>query len=307
MDGNIIIEFERITKYPLIAFLTKYRDFMLNSYSAINAYFGGQTVNIDNSHLVALKELTIECGDVLAQFKNFSNRFSSCGYWELMDYLDDLNNTIEMINKLPKFLRTSLSKRGYTPTIQVNANVGGMRTVDDIANVVAGRNNDSTSWIDIMLNNDMNETDWEIDELSSIKVYIDNLNKVVVTTIIDMPIGNRVYGKDIERKITFSDNDLKIVSEKDNIEQKCDILLTVKQGDVPENMLFGVNPELTVGDVKGFSYPEIMTQIQNTFLQDDLFDSVEVSDFGFDGDGNMEATVKIKTKYDYQTEKSVVI
>ena len=307
MNGDIIIEFENITKYPLISFLKKYMDFMLNDYSAINSYFGGKTSGIENSHLVALKEITTECKDVLAQFKNFSNRFGRCGYWELMDYLDDLNNTIEMINKLPKFLRTSLSKRGYTPTIQVTAEVGGMKTIDDVANAVSGRNNDETSWIDLMLNNDFDETDWEIDKLSDLQVYVDNLNKVVVTTIIDMPIGDRVYGKDIAMKIGFSDNDLHIVERKDNIEQKCDILLTLKQGDVPENMLFGVNPNLTISDVKGFSYPEIVTELQNTFLQDDLFDSVVVSDMQFAENGNMEVNVKIKTKYDYQTEKKVVI
>ena len=108
-------------------------------------------------------------------------------------------------------------------------------------------------------------------------------------------------------KIGFSDNDLQIVERKDNIEQKCDILLTLKQGDVPENMLFGVNPNLTISDVKGFSYPEIVTELQNTFLQDDLFDSVVVSDMQFAENGNMEVNVKIKTKYDYQTEKKVVI
>ena len=124
---------------------------------------------------------------------------------------------------------------------------------------------------------------------------------------IDMPIGDRVYGKDIAMKIGFSDNDLQIVERKDNIEQKCDILLTLKQGDVPENMLFGVNPNLTISDVKGFSYPEIVTDLQNTFLQDDLFDSVVVSDMQFTGNGNMEVNIKIKTKYDYQTEKKVVI
>ena len=182
-----------------------------------------------------------------------------------------------------------------------------MKTIDDVANAVSGRNNDETSWIDLMLNNDFDETDWEIDKLSDLQVYVDNLNKVVVTTIIDMPIGDRVYGKDIAMKIGFSDNDLQIVERKDNIEQKCDILLTLKQGDVPENMLFGVNPNLTISDVKGFSYPEIVTELQNTFLQDDLFDSVVVSDMQFAKNGNMEVNVKIKTKYDYQTEKKVVI
>ena len=49
------------------------------------------------------------------------------------------------------------------------------------------------------------------------------------------------------------------------------------------------------------------SNINEGHLQDDLFDSVVVSDMQFAKNGNMEVNVKIKTKYDYQTEKKVVI
>jgi hypothetical protein len=303
---TIIIEFEKVTKYPLTQFLTEYRDFMLNSYPAVNRYFSGETESIDNSHLVILKNLTSKCKDILAQFKNFANKFSTCGYWELMDYIDDLNNTIEKINKLPKFRRTSLTKRGYRPYIQVSGNVGGLRTVEDVANSVKEINKDNTNWIDLMLNNDLNEADWEIDELKPINVFINNKIDIVVTTILDQPIGKRIYGKDINRKITFVYNDLSILEYQDNIEQKSDILLELNRGDVPENMLFGKNIRLLGTTVKQFSYPEIVNNITNNFLQNDLFEYVSVKSFTFEN-GNMTMTVEIKTKYDYKTEKKIVI
>lgn len=303
---TIIIEFEKVTKYPLTQFLTEYRDFMLNSYPAINRYFSGETESIDNSHLVILKNLTSKCKDILAQFKNFANKFSTCGYWELMDYIDDLNNTIEKINKLPKFRRTSLTKRGYRPYIQVSGNVGGLRTIEDVANSVKEINKDNTNWIDLMLNNDLNEADWEIDELKPINVFINNKIDIVVTTILDQPIGKRIYGKDINRKITFVYNDLSILEYQDNIEQKSDILLELNRGDVPENMLFGKNIRLLGTTVKQFSYPEIVNNITNNFLQNDLFEYVSVKSFTFEN-GNMTMTVEIKTKYDYKTEKKIVI
>lgn len=303
---TIIIEFEKVTKYPLIQFLTEYRDFMLNSYPAINRYFSGETEGIDNSHLVTLKKLTSECKDVLAQFKNFANKFSTCGYWELMDYIDDLNNTIEKINKLPKFRRTSLTKRGYQPYIQVSGSVGGYRTMEDVANSVKEINQDNTNWIDLMLNNDLNEVDWEIDKLKPINVFVNNRTDVVVTTILDQPIGKRIYGKDIARKITFKDNDLLIVEYQENIEQKSDILLELNRGDVPENMLFGKNKDLLGTAIKQFSYPEVVSDISNNFLQNNLFEYAVVKSFNFDN-GSMTMTVEIKTKYDYKTEKKIVI
>lgn len=303
---TIIIEFEKVTKYPLIQFLTRYRDFMLNSYPAINRYFSGETEGIDNSHLVALKKLTSECKDVLAQFKNFANKFSNCGYWELMDYIDDLNNTIEKINKLPKFRRTSLTKRGYQPYVQVAGSVGGYRTTEDVANSVKEINHDNTNWIDLMLNNDLNEVDWEIDKLKPINVFVNNRTDVVVTTILDQPIGERIYGKDIARKITFKNNDLMTVEYQENVEQKSNILLELNRGDVPENMLFGKNKDLFGTAVKQFSYPEVVSDISNNFLQNNLFEYAVVTSFNFDN-GSMTMTVEIKTKYDYKTEKKIVI
>jgi len=304
---TIIIEFVKVTKYPLVDFLTRYKDFMLNSYPAIYNYFSGSTETIDNTHLKSLSTLTSDCKNVLAQFKNFSNKFSNCGYWELMDYIDDLNNTIEKINKLPKFLKTSLSKKGYQPYIQVSSSVGGFRTMEELANSVKETNKDSTDWIELMQSNDLNESDWEIDKLTPLDVFINNKIDIVVTTILDMPIGKRIYGKDISRKITFSNNDLLIVEYQDNVEQKCDILMELNRGDVPENMLFGKNYKLMGGvSYKQFAYPELVTDIQNNFIQNDLFEYANVIDFSY-SNGSMNITVQIKTKYDYKTEKKIAI
>lgn len=304
---SIVIEFQKVTKYPLVEFLAQYRNFMLNSYPEIDRYFSGETASIDNAHLIALKNLTTECGNCMSQFKNFANKFDKCGYWELMEYIGNLEDTIEKINKLPKFRRTSLTKRGYQAVVQVSADVGGFRTMEDVANVVQNINRDNYNWVDLMLSNDLNEGDWEIDKLTPLNVLINNTVDVVVTTILDQPIGKRIYGKDINRKVTFVDNDLDIKIWQDNIEQKCDILLSLKRGDVPENMLFGQNAELTIGVTsKSFSYPELVKNLQNTFLQNDLFQYVEITKFQYEN-GSMFMYCEIKTKYDYKTERKIVV
>lgn len=304
--GIVINEFESVTKYPLKAFLRKYADFMNDGYREIKRYFSGETVNVRNESLTTLKELTLECRDVMAQFKNFSNKFSTCGYWELMDYIDNLNTVIEQINKLPKFMRTSLSKRGYTPSVQVQTTVGSGKTIDDVASAIRDLNQDNTEWIDLMLQNDFNETDWEIDKLSSLNVFIDNRNQIVVTTIIDQPVGDKVYGNDVLRKISFAANDLAVAIRKNNIEQKCEILLELVQGDVPENMLFGKNPLFFGASAPVVNYSEVVTDIINTFMQDDLFASVNVTDISFEN-GTATLKVEIQTKYDYKTEKKITI
>lgn len=307
MDLGIVInEFETVTKYPLKEFLRKYADFMSTGYREINRHFAGETVSVSNEALTALKQLTSECGDVIAQFKNFANKFSTCGYWELMDYLDDLQSTIERINKLPKFLRTSLGKRGYTPSVQVRATVGDGRTIDDVASSVAEINNDNTSWIDLMIQNDLNEGDWSIDKLRGVEVFVNNRSQIVVTTVIDQPVGDRVYGTDIMRKITFQNQDLVLAVKRDNLEQKCVILMELVQGDVPENMLFGKNPLFFGSNVQAVNFPEMISNLVSNFLQNDLFAAVEVTDIKFE-QGTAKIKLAIQTKYDYKTEKTITV
>ena len=306
MIESIVIEFEKVTKYPLLDFMREYRDFMKYSYGAVERYFSGVVESIDNEHINALKKVTSDTQDVLQQFKNFANKFEKCGYWELMDFIDDLNTTMEKINKLPKFKRTVLSKRGYTNTVETKSTVGGFRTMDDVANEVNARTSDNYGWVDFMLNNDMDEVDWEIDKLSGVNVYYSK-RKINVTTIVDMPFGKRVYGKDFCRKIAFTDNDFKLVSEENNIEQKCDILLSVKQGDVPENMLFGVNPFFLGGNVASNNILEIVRQILAVFQQNDLFESAYVTNIKYDDNGNMNIAVNIKTRYEYCIDKQITL
>lgn len=306
MIESIVIEFEQVTKYPLLDFMREYRDFMKYSYGAIERYFSGAVESIDNSHINALKKITRDTQDVLQQFKNFANKFEKCGYWELMDFIDELNTTMEKINKLPKFKRTVLSKRGYTNNVETQSTVGGFRTIDDVANAVNSRNSDNFGWVDLMLNNDMDEVDWEIDKLSGVNVYY-NKRKINVTTIIDMPVGKKVYGKDFNRKLAFANNDFELVSEEANIEQKCDIILSLKQGDVPENMLFGVNPFFLGGNVASYNILEIVRQIHASFQQNDLFESAYVTDIKYDEAGNLLIAVNIKTKYEYSIEKQITL
>lgn len=306
MIASIVLEFENITKFPLLKFFQEYENFMNTSYAEIDKYFSGKTETIDNVHIRALNKLTTETFDLLSQFKNFANKFSKCGYWELMDFITTLNDTLEKINKLPKFRKTVLTKRGYTPNIETQSSVGSLRTIDDVAKAVSDNNDDTTSWIDLMLNNDWDENDWDIDKLSGVKVYVNNTVDVVVDSVIDVPIGERVYGIDIFRKLTFQDNDLKLIKYKENVEQKCDILLELNKGDVPEDVNFGKDLQLTASSFKSFSYPELGLQISDNFRHNDLFLSAGIKNVAFEDD-NAIVTVNVQTKYDYNTEKKIVV
>jgi hypothetical protein len=299
MFADICNSFQEITKFDLLSYFKRYRDFMQNSYKSIYSYYNGNTEIIDTEAMNTLDNLIKDSKVMMRQFQTFSVKLGNVGYWELQEYCQNLSDTLDKVTKLPKFCRTSKSCRGYKPVIQVDEEIGGLKTVEDLAD------NFNQDYKNIILDNDLEESDYEIDELKGIKGVVDNKSQIVVETIFEQPIGERVYGKDLNRNISFSkdDNDLSIVKYIDNVEQKCDILLELERGDIPEFPNLGRMKQygMTYGS---FNYAEMMNDLQNTFLQDDLFSSIVLDDMNF-SNGDLTVSVDIKTKYIYETNKTL--
>lgn len=301
MFADIANEFQNITKFELLQFFIDYRDFLQNDYSDIYAYYSGKTEKIDSYKISRLNNLLSRSNDLTRTFQTFAGKLGNAGYWELQQYCQDLKDTLERISKLPKYCRTTKTCRGYKPYIQVSEDIGGMKTIQDLSQELGSEMTEQ----ELILNNDLEEGSWEIDKLSQITALINNNTDVVVETIIEQPIGRRVYGRDVNRKISFKDNDLSIVEYEDNIEQKCEILLELNRGDVPEMPTFGKNI-ISGSSYNNYNYAELVSDIKDNFYQDDLFESVDVVDIGF-RDSDIYVTCEIKTKYAYSTIKSVKV
>ena len=299
MFAAVANEFENITKFALLQYFQDYRDFLQNDYSDVYAYFSGATESIDSSKINKVNNLLSRSDNLTRTFQTFAGKLGNVGHWELQQYCQDLKDTLERISKLPKYLRTAKTCRGYKPFIQITEDIGGMKTVQDVADKIG-----NITEQELILNNDLEESDYDIDKLSQITALVDNKTGVVVTTIMEQPIGNKVYGKDINRKITFQDNDLSIVVYESNIEQKSDILLGLIKGDIPEFPVLG--KEIQIGSYNQYNYAELISDLRDNFLQDDMFESIDITDIDVK-DGEIFVTCNIKTKYAYSTTKSVKI
>lgn len=302
MFSDIVTEFENVTKFKLSKYFEEYRDFMQDDFSFLSDYYAGRTESVSTEVMGNFKALLSKSRNLIQSFKNYSSKLSNCGFWELQQYCQNLNDTLERVSKLPKYNRVVESVRGYQPYVQVNVNVGGMKTPQDLADEIDSLGVTETT---LLLDNDFQEDDWEIDKLSQIKATINNQTNLVVESIIEAPIGNHVYGKDINKKITIKDNDLDIKRYEDNVEQKVDTLLRLNRGDIPEIPTLGKNisPGKTVGN---YNYAELLKDIQQTFLQDDLFESVSVGSVELK-DSDLYVTCDIRTKYAYSTVKTFAL
>lgn len=302
MFSDIVKDFENVTKFRLLKYFEDYQSFMQNDFSYLSDYFSGQTEGVSFKITNNFNSLLERSRNLIQTFKNFSGKLSNCGFWELQQYCQNLNDTLERISKLPKYYRTTKSVRGYQPYAKVAADIGGLKTPQDLAAEIGSAGVTETS---LILDNDLQEEKWEIDKLSSINAIVNNQTDLVVESILESPVGNHVYGKDINKKITIVDNDLDVKQYEDNVEQKVDTLLTLNRGDIPEMPTFGKN-RLQGTTAGTYNYAELLKDIQSVFAQDDLFDSVEVTDVSLK-DGDLTVTCKIKTKYSYSVVKTFTL
>ena len=301
MFADVANEFENITKFGLLDYFTRFRDFMQDDYNDVYNYFAGNSETIDSKKLKTMETLLSDSRNLMRTFQTFSGKLGNVGYWELQQYCQDLEDTLEKISKFPKYLRTAKTTRGYKPYIQVSENIGGMKTIQDLSNQLG----DDISEQDIILNNDLEEEDYEIDKLSKVNALVNNNVSVIVTTILEQPIGRKIYGRDICRNISFSDNDLSLVEYEDNVEQKCNIIMSLTKGDIPEFPTLGHN--LTVGkNQNNYNYSELISDLRDAFLQDDLFDSVNVTKIDREF-SDYYIVCEIMTKYVYSTTKNIKI
>ena len=301
MFADIAVNFQNITKFDLRQYFTDYRDFLTNDFPDVSNYYAGKTETIDAAKIKRLKDLITRSRNLLQQFSTFATKFSNVGFWELQQYCQDLNETLERITKLPKYNCVSKSPRGYKPYIQESYSVGGMRTMEDVAREIG----ETTTESELILNNDLEEENYDIDKLSNINALVNNTSGVVVETILETPVGNRVYGRDIQRKIEIEDNDLKIVEWEDNVEQKVEILLMLEQGDIPEMPNLG-RTAIEGSNYRDYNYTELLTDLRNVFYQDDLFAYVAITDVGYK-DGDISVNVEVNTKYIYSTTKTITL
>lgn len=299
---DIVNEFQKVTKFNIFDYFQRYSSFLKDEYPNINLYYSGKRETIDYGQLNKLDSLITESRNLMRLFSTFSNKLSNCGFWELQEYCQNLLDTLEKITKLPKYNRVSKTKYGYKPYIQVDSSVGSFRTPEDLAIEINSKN---VSSVDIILNNELGEYKWEIDEYyPNVKAYVDNNTTVVVPTILEEQVGKQIYGKDIKAKVEFKENDFEIVKYEDNVEQKVNILLSIIRGSVPEFPTFGRNNVGTNANMYG--YVELIKDLNDIFLQDPLFLFIEITEINL-VEGSVNVTCNIKTKYSYATKKILTL
>jgi len=277
---DIIDRFERLTKYRLADYFDRYLQFVEQDYPKIVAYYTGRADEANMDAFFELQQLRQETERVVMLFVDKKEALrESAEHWEIMEKVDDILLTLETVDNTAKWARSSITKNNFNPKPEVQFTMRQRQTLERVWSDELGNPNRDDEWIKIAFRNDLREEDYNTMGGAVVSVsYGGQTSSIIVRSVVDNMIGEKVYGLDVQKRMEFEDSDLKVLTYKETIKQAAEILSELRREGNPEFGDHGLQRELFVGvDMAGVQYPAIIRQMTATFGTDDTFKSFQVT------------------------------
>lgn len=302
-----IDNFSKVAKFPLKKYLIDCENFFKSGYQNIAFFYQGRTNQVKPEYVTTLTRLIKEADDISMAFNFHSSKFQNIEYWELLTLLEDLRGNLWTVNNLSKFLRSSRTNFDYSNSFKFDYTKQQSQTLEDISENVLKDKDSGNDWTNIALRNDLKEIDYGTEGGENLKLYKEKFITNFVTSVIDNMVGEAIYGLDLQKRLEFEDDDLKVLSHKDTVFQCVSILSTLKRGDVPQFPNFGIDPNLSVGgNIGGSSYYKTINALSRNFASDDLFINFQVTNIKYE-EGDLYVDFQVDTKYKLFVKYTAVI
>lgn len=275
LNRDILLEFEDLTKFPIIRHFEDFVAFMQSDYLKIVDYYSGNNSQLDSSALANLTQLQEEIDTLLEIFKSSGSAFNNFKWWDLLEQIEINETKLLSISNISKWLRSTVSVANFSsgPEAQISFRQG--QTLESINRQELGSEDWDNNWQDIAYKNNLREEDYTTDGGEIIKANYNSTTKgFVINSIVDNPQGDKVLGIDINRNLSFIDNDLDTLSAQLTFLQNIDILSKLRVGDNPEFPQDGLEKSLIIGsNINSIAYPILFRQLTALFKQDDTIGS----------------------------------
>lgn len=288
-----IYEFKQITNFDLSGFLYRTDDFFRLNYPKIRDWYKGVTNSPDVYSFKVMKRLMYESSVVLELFQKHKTRFDKSYFWELLENIEEINIRLLDTSNLSKFLRSSRSKNSYLSGLKNLYTLKKYDTLESIQRQQIALSDFDNQWINIALENDLLEEQY--DEKGGNEIVLrSTFQSIFLNSIVDNLEGDKLYGLDLNKKLTFINDDLEVLDYRQTAVQDLEILISITKGSVPEFPTLGVDESLVVGSNRGnLTTPIIQRDLLNVFNTDDSFKDFKITSISFEQDSFlMSFTVK---------------
>lgn len=300
VDYNTLLEFERITSKSIAQFYQECLLFFANDYNIIVSYYSGEIKEINSAPFANFEALKKERDSFFEVWQNNIKKFTNLKWFLLIESFEEIDSRFNTLDNINKWSRSSLTKVAYDPSFQLNYTLRQRQTLERVSSDVLGSNNPEDDWVDIATSNYLKEEDYSPAGGTNMNLILENVPgyNFKLNSVVDVMNGISVYGKDLDMNFGFdtANNDLKILSPADTIQQAVDILIRLKSNDIPSVRSLGLQSALVVGTNRALlNFPVIIRQLNNTFASDDSLKDFTVTAIGFDQD-NLTVTFTVSSR-----------
>lgn len=273
METTSAEKYYNITKIDIQQFFQDTVDFINEGYPSILSYYEGGDLPADSFKV--LDDLLVRAESIDAAFFNFSDQMKTLDMWDLLDTFEDSWGQLLTINNTSKWMRSSRVGR-YDGKFYLERTLKDFENFEQVASSV-GSNDPQNDWEEIAVSNFIIEEDYSPRSGGPIfKISLSSSANFGIQTVVDSLVGERILGKDVDKRFYFANNDLAIVEYKDAINQTIDTIMNTLKGDIPEFPEDGISNEFIGTNVSAIQYPTLFRNLSTIFAKDDRFIEVNL-------------------------------
>ncbi len=298
IDEPILDEFQRLTSYDISTFFSTYIEFNDQHYPDIINFYSSASIVVPTVAFERLAWLQKEKRKVVDLVILNESSLDNYQFWIVVEYIEEIGYALETANNSSKWLRAASTGEGYRQQVVTDYMTSQGQTLEDIERKVLQSNTSRDSWADTALENQLAEDDYNLEGGQLIKVVYKNNASLFLNSVVDnIDEPQKTFGLDIDRNITFEDDDLVVLGYEDTLKQSAQILSELKRNDDPAFPDRGVDHKSVLGgSLAAVSYPAIFRDLASNFATDDSFKSFSVTDVRREVDKIMlDFTVETKT------------
>ena len=303
-----IQKFSQKIGYDISMYIDLYSYFIQNAQPNITRYF----LEPDNEPSVDsfdyLDKMITESIKIDNLIKINKNRFDNIEYWDTLDLLEDIKISLLTCSKTSKYTRSSKTQNSWRSTGIVTEHVmSSNETIEQITFNELSSEDSNIEWQELAIQNQMSEIDYTTEggKVLTIHKGIKYGKLLYLNSIIDNLFGEKLYGLDLHKKLTFVNDDFNILSYNDTFIQSVSILALLSKGDIPEFQNLGRSRKLAVGsNINVFEFGLLIRQMEDSFATDDSLVNFNVNEFYY-SEGDLFIEYQVDSFYNLTYKNTI--
>lgn len=253
-----------------ISFVSKYQQTITDYYTQQSSY--------PKEALDKLSELVKNREKIYEDITSHRDLFNEFKYFEILDSLEDSFHILDIFQNYSRWLRSSVVNGKFKESIEVNIILRQNQTLENLSSELGFEDQDQGA-LEVALRNNLKEGDYSLEGQNLVfKFGYQNQDSLTLNSVVDNLLGENIVGKDLQRKLELSIDDLVTLTPQQTFEQTCDIILGLRKRDNPEFPDIGFDKSLLVNrNILNSTLPSFIRQLYTIVDRDDTIASFQIS------------------------------